>query len=280
MAIYGVNRRVREAIMAGIFYPDDGPVLSGAVDDAMVKAAADDTENGRALAMLSPHAAFNYSGTVQAAAWAAARSRQIDRVIILAPIRRPGETAAYLPESSVFQTPIGDVGIDTGSCADLESCSTLFSSNDLPHLESHAIEVQLPFMRRLFPDALLVPLLLGGDERVAESVSRAIDMVFGDDMDRILVVASSNLASSMIAADARNRSDDLLSSILSGDWHQVAEHRETVGAVVMAAVMAMRSMSGARGRVLARHDSRGHNGAPSERIVNYGALAWYQGAIP
>lgn len=280
MAIYGVNRRVREAIMAGIFYPDDGPGLTGAVDDAIVKAAADDAEGGSAMAILSPHAALAYSGRVQAAAWAATRARQVDRVIVLAPIRRPGETAAYLPESSVFQTPIGDVEVDTGACADLESCSTLFTSNDLPHLESHAIEVQLPFMRRLFPNALLVPLLLGGDERVAESVSRAIDMVFGDDMDRILVVVSSNLASSMIAADAEKRSSDLLDSILSGDWHLVARHRETVGAVVIAAAMALRSMSGASGTVLVRRDSRGHNGAPSERVVNYGALAWYQGAIP
>jgi len=268
--------------MAGIFYSDDSSFLMDAVDEAIRNAAAvqGDSVDARPLAILSPHAAFAYSGAVQAAAWAAARARQIDRVVILAPIRRPGETAAYLPEASVFQTPIGDVEVDTGACADLESCSTLFSSNDLPHLESHAIEVQLPFMRRMFPNALLVPVLLGSDDRVVESVSRAIDMVFGDDMEKILVVASSNLASSMIAADAGKRSDDLLASILSGDWRIVAKHRETVGAVVMAATMALQSMKGARGRLLVRLDSRGHNRAPSERIVHYGALAWYEGAIP
>jgi hypothetical protein len=280
---------VREAIMAGIFYPDDGTVLMEAVDDALRNAAvakgdaagnlAGNAASAWPMAILSPHAAFAYSGAVQGAAWASSKGRQIDRIVILAPIRRTGETAAYLPEATVFQTPIGDVEVDTGACADLESCSTLFSSNDLPHLESHAIEVQLPFMRRLFPHALLVPILVGGDARVAEIVSRAVDVVFGDDMERVLVVASSNLASSMIAVDAERRSDELLVSIMAGDWRLVAEHRETIGAVVIAATMALRSMTGARGRLLARLDSRGHSGSALERIVHYGALAWYEGAI-
>jgi hypothetical protein len=83
----------------------------------------------------------------------------------------------------------------------------------------------------------------------------------------------------MIAVDAERRSDELLVSIMAGDWRLVAEHRETIGAVVIAATMALRSMTGARGRLLARLDSRGHSGSALERIVHYGALAWYEGAI-
>ena len=281
MATSGVNRRIREAIAAGIFYPDDKSALTDSVDRALgqVDRASSSGESVQPITILSPHAAFQYSGAVQAAAWFAAAGKTINRVVIIAPLRQPGESAAYLPEADVFQTPLGDIEIDAGACADLESCNTLFSANDIPHFDSHAIEVQLPFMRRLFPGALLVPVLIGGDARVAASLALAIDMVLGDDMDRTLVVASSNLASSLISADAELRSDEMLASMETGNWRLVAGHRETPGSLAVAVAMALGAMQGARYRLLARLDSGRCRATPTERIVHYGAVAWYQGGV-
>jgi hypothetical protein len=155
MSAYGIHRKVREAIVAGIFYPEDAAGLSARLGAALLEASGPATLDGspRPVAILSPHAAFDYSCDVQAAAWSAVGSRRIDRIVIIAPLRREGGSVAYLPESEAFQTPLGDVEVDLGACADLESCNTLFVTNDIPHLESHAVEVQLPFMRYLFPEA-------------------------------------------------------------------------------------------------------------------------------
>ncbi|MBU0928717.1 MAG: AmmeMemoRadiSam system protein B [Spirochaetes bacterium] len=280
MGALGANRTVRDAIVAGIFYPDDAAGLIDAVDDALCAALGPDSRNEptRPIAIVSPHAAFEYACDVQAAAWASAARGPVDRVVIVAPLRRRGESAAYLPESDAFRTPLGDIEVDTGACADLESCNTLFSCNDIPHLESHAIEVQLPFMRRLFPEALLVPILVADDSILASGVARAIDLVLGDDFDRTLLVASANLASSIVAADAARRSDDALAMMQALAWRDLAERSDIAGATAVSSVMAVGSMRGARYRLIKRIDSLRHGSPAAERIVNYAAVSWYPGA--
>lgn len=282
MGSYGVNRKTREAIVAGIFYPDDTAMLKNRIDEALEKASSLTATyaTSRPVAILAPHAAFEYTCDVQAAAWSSVAGSRVDTVVIMAPLRRPEESGAYLPESAAFQTPLGDVQVDCGACADLESCSTLFSSNDVPHFESHAIEVQLPFMRTLFPDALLVPVLVCGDATVASSLARAIDIVFGDDLDRTLIVASCNLASSIVAGDASRRSDELLRLMQFSGWRDLADRRDFAGSTAIASAMAMDAMAGARFELFGRTDSRNHAGASSDRIVNYAAAAWYRGALP
>jgi len=279
MGYTGVNRRVREAMVSGIFYPDDAATLMAAVDAALERVSVPfgGVTKTRPSAILAPHAAFEYAGEVQAAAWYAASVSPVDRVIIIAPLRRLGEAGAYLSETHVFQTPLGDVEVDTDACADLESCGTLFSCSDIPHFESHAIEVQLPFMRRIFPDASLVPVLVGGDAKVAASLARAIDIVFGDDMDRTLIVASSNLASSIVAADACRRSYDLLRIMASKDWRDLADRRDFAGSTAIAATMAVESMRDSRFSLLRRGDSQRAGASGMERIVNYAAASWHAG---
>lgn len=278
MVSMGVNRRVREAIVAGIFYPEDAGELSSALDMYFTASRMAESLDGfeattskRAVAIMSPHAALAYSGRVQASAWTAIRE-PVKRVVMIASMGNPDSPAAYLPEAEVFQTPLGDVEVDTAACAELESCSTLFSVNDLPHLESHAIEVQLPFMRTLFPEAVLVPILVGGGASASTSLARAIDLVFEGGEDNLIVV-SSNLASSMVAYDAKIRSNELVEAIAGGNRHAISGMRDLSGSTAIVAAMSVRSVQEAKFRLLFRVDSTGH--ASSERVVHYGAAAWY-----
>lgn len=272
------NGKVRESIVAGIFYAEDPSELASAVDRALGGAPAGRTD---ALAILSPHAGFDYSGSVQAAAWKAASGRKLERVVILAPRHRSQESAVYLPESAQFQTPLGNLAVDRAFCEELESCGTIFETNDIPHLEEHAIELQLPFMKRLFPEARLVPIVLAGRESAAiSSVAKALDLVLAGDFGATLVVASSNLASSIVAADAARRSDELLALVSAGDWRAVALSRESedqsaCGAAVIATVMAMNSLRGTTYEPLLRVDSLRRRENSAERVVHYGAAAWF-----
>lgn len=285
----GASRRIREAIVAGIFYPDDPGRLGADIDVALEAALARrDEPLPDGVAILSPHAAFDYSLPVQAAAWSVAlersraakeRGEAIDRIVIVAPMRTPGEDCVYLPESEAFQTPLGDVEVDSGACADLESCSTVFRSNDLPHLESHGIELQLPFVRWLFPGALLVPLLASGGPRVAAALSRALDLTLGDTLDSSLLVVSSNLATSLVAADAARRSDDALALLSAGAKAELAARDDLVGATAMATLLGMASVSRASFRLLARLDSGSRAREGADRIVHYAAASWHEGGF-
>jgi MEMO1 family protein len=65
-------------------------------------------------------------------------------------------------------------------CEEIESCGTLFEINDIPHLEEHAIEVQLPFMKSVFSlTPLLIPMISDGNEVAAIlAVARALGSCF------------------------------------------------------------------------------------------------------
>jgi AmmeMemoRadiSam system protein B len=277
MGTPGVNRTIREAMVSGIFYPDERSTLLAAVDAALVQAESEVNRNSSAKVrlILSPHAGFACTGALQAMAWLAATSRPVRRIIIIAPLHDRHQHGAYLTEFGKFDTPLGPVAIDSGACADLESSSTLFAISDTVFLEDSAIEVQLPFMRRLFPDASLVPVLVSGDSATALALARAIDVVFGQDADETLVAVSANLASSLVKADALRRSDDLLASMALNDWRGI---HHVHGATAIASALAINAVTGSRFRLLGRNDSRHQNPTANNRIVHYAAAAWDGGA--
>lgn len=273
-----VNAKIREAIFAGIFYPEDKSKLLRDVNRVLDEEAVPATN---ALAIISPHAGFEYSVAAQGAAWKSVSSRQLERVIILASRRSDRQASVYLPESTVFKTPLGNIKVDAGFCAELESCGTIFDTDDIPHLEAHAIELQLPFMKRLFPEALLVPIIVGGnDGAVVSSLARALDLVMQSSIESTLVVVSSNLASATTAAAAAALSDRIVSILEAGDAKRFMENPEAAaisGAAVLSTLLAMKSFAGSNFRLLKRIDSQRVRDDSSGRVVHYAAAAFYPG---
>lgn len=276
-----VNQTVREAVGSGIFYPEEPLVLRDQITDALARAGqkvAVSTSPVRAL--LSPHAAFGYCGQLQALAWT--NAPKVSRVIIIAPAAAnsmehsgTGEAlAAYLPESAVFQTPLGDITVDTAACDEIATSSTVFSINDIPHLESYAIELQLPFMKQALPEATLLPILISGGWRSSLAVAHALDLVLGPDLDDSLVVASVNLGVSPFLEDASADADRLVAALTANAWKAVARSSQRHSAPTLASVMALGSMSSATFSLLGTSDSSALSGKANEQIVVYGAGIW------
>jgi hypothetical protein len=295
MSMRKVNAKVREAIVSGIFYPDQPAELERVVGKALDAAKTRYVEHARATpssaatklaagAILAPHAGLSYSGAVQAMAWQAAAGRSIERVIILAPHHRGKNPSVFLPESAVFQTPLGDIAVDETLCAEIESCATLFETSDIPHLEEHAIEVQLPFMKLLFPQARLIPLIIGSiDANAVISVARALDMVLDSLWETTLLVASGNLASSTDLDEGRTQSDYIVQLIDHADWQGLVAAKEQgvlngCACNVLAVLLASASTRGTVYRLLERRDSRIPEEDPIDRVVHYAAAAWFTGS--
>lgn len=279
-----VNGIVREAMVAGLFYPEAGPELLWAVDSSLEAAeatshAAAPAPAAAARCILSPHGGFSYSSLAQAKAWRELKGRSPSRIVVLGPWHGANEQGVFLPESNVFRTPLGDLRVDDEICDELESSGTVFVRNDIPHMEEHSIELQLPFMKRLFPEALLIPILVGGhDRRLPASLSRALDLTIEEYGDSMAVVASSNLSSSFNPDEAAARSDRIVAALERGDAEALAndEGREMgFGSAVLAAVVGLHCMRDWGFRLLKRIDSIKARGDEHERIVHYAAGAWY-----
>lgn len=277
MKAHDGNTRLREAIVAGIFYPEDPAELSKLVDGALSSAdgAVED-----AIAILSPHASYDYCAGVQAAAWKAAIGRRIEHIVILAPYHRSKEASAFLPESDVFRTPLGDVSVNHTLCQELESCSTIFEVNDIPHFEEHSVELQLPFLARLFPESSIVPLLVGKTSaKLVSTLAKSLDVCFGPRLQSTLFVVSANLSAHLEPAAAARNAEELLGFLEAHDASKVLERGAagdlcSCGSGCIAALLSMESLAHSRYRLLARSDSGHKRESQADHVVQYAAAAW------
>jgi len=268
--------KMRDATVAGIFYPDDPSELEDRVA-ALLEAAKPEVSNAKAI--VSPHAGLDYSGDLSALAWKSAATRRIETVLVLAPLHRAEESRVYLPESDYFEMPTGRVSVDRDLVDELRDCGTIMSENDIPHFEEHGIELQLPFMIAQFPAACLVPVLMGKPSPAAvKALASALSLVFADRIDSTLVVLSSDLGSAGEENIASACADRFLKSFLSGDGKSILEGLASgqvcaCGSGCSSAYFASGLAKGLRPRLLGRHDSSASRETSEERLVHYAAIA-------
>jgi MEMO1 family protein len=272
--------KVRDATVAGIFYPDDPPELEARVG-ALLEAAKPSTMKARAI--LSPHAGLDYSGDIAALAWKSASARDVETVLVLSPLHRAEESVIYLPESDYFEMPTGRVLVDRALVDEMSDCGAPMKVNDIPHFEEHGIELQLPFMLRLFPEARLVPVLLGNPSPAAvKALASALSRVFASRRDSLLVVLSSDLGSSTDEHIAVALADRFLRSFLAADGKSIVDGMKGIdgcacGSGCAAAYFASGLAAGLQPALLGRHDSSASRETGEERLVHYAAIALSDG---
>jgi len=268
--------RVRETIVEGIFYPSDIKKLTRLVKSLLHKAPR---ASRPARGIISPHAGLRYSGSIAAAAFNSAAAGKFRRVVIVAPAHHHSGDNVIFPESDYFKLPTGLIPVDREAVESLAASSTAFHINDLPHLDEHSIEVQLPFTSTLFPKATIIPILLGTiGVRTLETLADALRHTFSTDMAGTLFVASANLTPFLQKADADAQAELFLSRILQNEpgplRSDLAAGRISSGGAASAAVLLTIMGQAAKVQLLARGSSAETN-ADYLQLVHYAAVAFF-----
>ena len=138
--------QAREAEFAGKFYPADKAELSAFVDAALT---APDIKkpDGRIVAIVAPHAGYQFSGKIAGRAYKYIED-SYDTVVILSAGHVTGIRGAALLASGFYETPLGRVQIDEALSRSLIKANPLFEDKPAAHVGEHAVEVQLPFLQR------------------------------------------------------------------------------------------------------------------------------------
>ena len=100
-------------------------------------------------ALIAPHAGLEFSGAVQAGAYANVDPTRTRTVFILGPSHHTGSQSCSLTRAEECETPLGDLMVDTEIVVKLRATKkfTEFSrSND--ELE-HSIEMHLPMLKHV-----------------------------------------------------------------------------------------------------------------------------------
>lgn len=185
----------RRMFWAGRFYPDhknDCERELRAYTDPGGAAAA---PGGPARAGIVPHAGWVYSGGTAGRVFAAIKSGGSPRVFIVlgATHRMAGDRPAVY-SSGAWETPLGPVPVDEDIARDIIGGSRSMARDDASlHDGEHSIEVQLPFIRYLFPDAAVVPVLVPPAETALDLGRVVGDVIAGSPPGDVVAVASADL---------------------------------------------------------------------------------------
>jgi AmmeMemoRadiSam system protein B len=215
------KRRIRTPVGAGMFYPEDRNEMLDYIRSFGLEAG----KGGQAQAIIAPHGAWSYSGELVAHAFSQAmgRSSDINRVIILGPIHDKRENGLFLSNSYAFYTPIGNIQVDQEVSEELEFISSYCKINDIPHLGEHSIEILLPFVKYCFPNAKIVPILMGQPNvRYIYDLARALKTVITPILDKTLIIVSSNLSCDKDKTTARLVAEESLRLFSSKDTGTLA----------------------------------------------------------
>ncbi|MFC2970288.1 AmmeMemoRadiSam system protein B [Acidimangrovimonas pyrenivorans] len=257
----------RHCRFAGLFFPADSAELAGEVR-AFLEAADSATSSATAAprAIVSAHAGYPYSGRFAGQSFAAVNWTPA-RVVVISPSHRhPFRGLAY-PSQQVFATPLGPLRIDRAACAALAAAG-LAHEEDAAHDDEHGIETQLPFIRMLWPEAQLVPLVCGAVP--AAQVAAAIDALAGPET---LVVLSSDL-SHFLPRSAAGGKDAETAHLLETGEAEALTPGHACGATGLQGWLMSRAGQGSKALRLGMGDSGDVTGDRA-RVVGYGAWAFY-----
>ena len=259
------QRSVREAAVAGRFYPADAKRLATTVDGLLAARAAPAPNAPVAVALIVPHAGYVYSGPVAASGYVrlAPWRVRVRRVVVLGPAHFRSVATAAVPTTQAFRTPLGLLPVDVGCCARLVR-DGLAVASDEPHVPEHSLEVQLPFLQRtLDPGWALLPVVVGAGGDLAELLLAVTD-------ETTLVVCSSDLSHYLPQDQARGRDRRTASAIVARDADAIGPD-DACGAAAIRGLLRWAVRADLHIELLDLRTSADTSGDPS-RVVGYGAF--------
>jgi AmmeMemoRadiSam system protein B/AmmeMemoRadiSam system protein A len=266
---------IRPPAVAGTFYPADAGLLRSEIDGLLDAALKSDAVSGPATpkAIIVPHAGLMFSGSLAALGFATVRALKntVKRIVIIGPAHRMAFQGIALARADGFATPLGDMRCDLPA---------LQSALSLPHVQmldeahrlEHGLEIELPFIQRLFgagTDIGIVPLLVSRCS--PRQVHEVIEKLWGG--PETLIVISSDL-SHFHDYDTAQRMDNRTRAMIENFDAENIDTSDACGALPVAGMLIAARNRGMRIKTLGMRNSGDVTGDKS-RVVGYGAWAIY-----
>ena len=159
-----VSKIVREPEVAGQFYPADKNQLSAIVDRLLKKASLPEIK-GEVIALIAPHAGYQFSGEVAAHTFKTLEGEQVNTVIIIGNSHHERFDGISVFPKGIYKTPLGEVKIDSDLAQKIIQESDRISFKESAHKLEHSIEVEIPFLQKTLNHFKIVPILFGNSQK-------------------------------------------------------------------------------------------------------------------
>ncbi|MDD5166630.1 MAG: AmmeMemoRadiSam system protein B [Candidatus Omnitrophica bacterium] len=266
--------KIRAPAVAGQFYPDSRQEIKKQIESFV------DKKTGRqdAFACMLPHAGYIYSGRV--AAETVSRIKLKDKIILLGPNHTGFGSEFSIMTEGIWQTPLGDIQIDTTLAKDILGRSQHLKEDSLAHMYEHSLEVELPLLQYFKDDFKIVPIAMLSDnidslKEVGKEIASSIKEA--NIKDSALIVASSDMTHYQPQEEAEGKDMQAIQAILELDEDKLMEkiarlNISMCGYAPVAAMLVAAKLLGAKTGKLVKYQTSGDITGDKTSVVGYAGI--------
>jgi AmmeMemoRadiSam system protein B/AmmeMemoRadiSam system protein A len=279
--LFSCNGTVKEPSAAGTFYPADKEQLNDLVSQFLLKAGKSSNQ-GRLIALISPHAGYVYSGQVAAFGYKEIKGKDIKNIILIGPSHRLAFSGASVYTKGSFKTPLGTVKINEKIAEALlnEDADVRFYPE--AYEKEHSLEVQLPFLQKVLKDFTIVPILIGSPTRKTfeHLISELPEMLD----EKTLLIASTDLSHFHDYNTAKEMDSKVIEAIeklsaVETEGLLRTGEGELCGGYPVLITLEVAKRAGANMGVLYTYANSGDVTGEKERVVGYASMGLYQSLL-
>jgi AmmeMemoRadiSam system protein B len=270
---------VRKSRFAGSFYPGSAGEITSMLGALKERAGAPSGKMHPPILIL-PHAGWVYSGLAAVRGISMLTESPPARTVLIGPAHRHYFIGFSIADYGRYDTPLGEVDIDV-NLAETLSDHTGFGCVREAHETEHSVEVIVPILKYLVPEAgKIVPILAGNVssadiERMADALASTLDPL------NDVIIISTDLSHFFSYDEARKLDQQTLDLILESNSEEILARSGEGGrlacgyAGVLVAIAVGRRWELGRPEILIYYNS-GDSGGDRHSVVGYAALAYNQ----
>ncbi len=267
---------IRKPVVAGSFYPGDPLELQKMITEFLDFAGpvSGEFENDKIMGIISPHAGYVYSGPVAAYGYNYLAHSRYNRFVVLAPSHHGRFNGASVIPGGIFKTPLGDVKIDSGIGERLEKRGHFGFIKEAHEME-HSLEVQIPFLQMVKPEAEIVPVVMG---TIEPELCRVIGETIAEEVissgREYGIIISTDLSHYHAYNVAVKKDKEFITALESFDGRKVADvilsgRGEACGEGGILAGISLARMLGAKRIKTVKYANSGDTAGPKDQVVGY-----------
>lgn len=259
--------------VADRFYPGTNKALTKAMQELLP--AAGKVEKTEALAVVSPHAGYIYSGGVAGETLGAVVIPET--VVILGP-NHHGQGLPVALSTTTWTMPTGDVPIDIDFAERVVAGDSPIQKDEIAHRFEHSLEVQVPFLQAQQPNLSLVPIVLSHlSYSLCEEVGNKLAATIIETGKNVLIVASSDMSHYETREEATKKDSRALAKIEQLDpqglYETVHDQRISMcGVVPVTVALIAAKILGATSARIVRYTDSGEISGDTDQVVGYAGI--------
>ncbi len=281
--------RVRKPAVAGYFYPSDKNELLDLIKETFLSQKLGPgklpplNEKKDVLGYVVPHAGYEYSGYVAAHAYLEISALPDDvTFIILGPNHYGIGSPIALPQSDVWETPLGSVEVDVSLRNEILSEKSIIDMDESAHWREHSIEVQVPYLQFVKKSFKILPIsMMLMEKEYAVEVAEIIYKKIKDKREKYYIIASSDFTH-YEPADSVNKKDEIaINSIIKRNlddlYLNIRKYDITMcGYGPVAVLIHLSNLLGYGNVKLLKHENSGDTTGDYSSVVGYAAIGFYK----